>query len=87
MRRMLFLMVILTLVSFGCNRSGEQSSGGGTGMQQEEQINRNTPTGDVNSPDSSMGSNPETGTMSGDNMDPAANDMDSAPAGNSQQQP
>lgn len=57
MKKMLLVISILSLLSFGCNRSSEQSSGGGTGMNKQEQ---------TSSPDSSMGSSPESGPSNSD---------------------
>lgn len=70
MKRIVLLVAALTFLSVACNRSGERSSGGGTGMKQEEQMNTS---------DSSMGSHPENESMSGDNMDPAVNESSPAP--------
>lgn len=37
MKRILFLLTILSLFAYGCNRD-EQPAGGATGMQEEEQL-------------------------------------------------
>lgn len=41
MKKMLFLLSVLTLMSYGCNRNEEKASE--TGMQREESLNRDTP--------------------------------------------
>lgn len=82
MKKLLFVMSILTLMSYGCNRNEEKGSDVDAGMQQEE-INRTDRGDNLNSPDS-MGSDPERGTMSGENADPAVEESDMSP-GNTQQ--
>lgn len=42
MKRILFLLSILSLVAVGCNRDEQQPAGGGTGMQEEQQLPSDT---------------------------------------------
>lgn len=44
MKRILFLLSILSLVAVGCNRDEQQPAGAGTGMQEEQQIPSDTQT-------------------------------------------
>lgn len=41
MKKLLFVFSVLTLLSYGCNRSNENTSGTGTGIQKEEQRGTN----------------------------------------------
>jgi len=76
MKKLLFIFSVLALVSYGCNRGGEQSSGGGTGMQQEQQ-SQDTGVGS-GSPDSSMGSESSDQSGSQMNQDDSSMNRDSS---------
>lgn len=57
MKKLLFILSILTLMAYGCNRGDEQKSTSGTGMQEEQSQGTGVGSG---SQDSSMESAPAT---------------------------